>query len=89
MNYGFWWDVAHYGNEAWRGKFSEKEVAENAYEYLCEWKTTLDSDKVTASLDVLMHLLYEDYCNGSAEAIKLLTVIVDELKYQGIEWFID
>lgn len=89
MDYGFWWDVAHYGNEAWRGKFSEKEVAENAYEYLCEWKATLDSDKVTASLDVLMHLLHEDYCNGSAEAIKLLTVIVDELKYQGIEWFID
>lgn len=89
MNFGFWYDVAEYANANWRYKGTPKEIAENAFEYWCEWKGSLDSDKVTANLDSLMHQLHEDYCNGSAEAIKLLETIVDELEYQGIEWFID
>ena len=89
MDFGFWYDVAEYGNVNWKGGFSPKEVAENAYEYLCEWEATVRDRKVTANIDGLMHLLHEDYCNGSAEAIALLDTIVDELKYKGIEWFID
>lgn len=88
-NYEFWYDVATYDNTNWKGNFTPKEIAMNAFEYWCEWKATLDSDKVTANLDTLMQQLHEDYCNGSVEAIKLLEAIVDELKYQGIEWFID
>lgn len=89
MEYGFWYDVAEYGNKAWNGKFTEREIAENAFEYWCEWKSTLDSDKVTANLDTLMHQLHEDYCNGSAEALEFLDAIIRELEHQGIEWFID
>lgn len=89
MDFGFWYSVAEYANENWKGGFTPKEVAEGAYEYLCEWKATLQDDKVTYNLDVLMHQLHEDYCEGSADAIRLLDQIVDELKYKGIEWFID
>lgn len=89
MDYGFWYAVATYGNANWKGNFTPKEIAVNAFEYWCEWKATLDSDKVTATLDDLMHLLHEDYCNGSTEALEFLDAIIRELEYQGIEWFID
>ena len=89
MDFGFWYDVAVYGNANWKSEFTPKEIAEGAFEYWCEWKATLDSDEVTVNLDTLMHQLHEDYCNGSKEAINLLETIVDELKYNDIEWFID
>lgn len=37
LDYGFWYDVAKYGNENWKGCFSEKEISENAYTYKCEY----------------------------------------------------
>lgn len=89
MDFGFWYDVAVYCNANWKGGFTPKEIAENAFEYWCEWKTTLDSDKVTANIDDLMHQLHEDYCNGNKEPLEFLETIVRELECQGIEWFID
>lgn len=79
MDYGFWWEVAHYGNEAWRGKFSEKEVAENAYEYYCEWAASVLTHKVRANIKALLDLLRED---GNTE---FLEVIETEIKYRGLE----
>lgn len=87
--YTFWYDVAEYGNANWKGSFTSKEIAENAYEYLCEWETTLKECKVSSGIDTLMHQLHEDYCNGNIEALQLLDTIVDELQYHSIEWFID
>ena len=84
MDYGFWWDIATYGNENWKGFFSPREVAENAYEYLCEWEATISNHDVTPNLDDLMKLLHEDYCNGNVQALDLLTTIVDELQYRDI-----
>ena len=41
MEYGNFYDIAKYGNEAWRGFFSQKEIAENAYIYLQYFKDTV------------------------------------------------
>lgn len=89
MDFGFWYDVAVYGNANWKGDFTAKEIATNAYDYLWDWEYTLKESEVAPGLDTLMHQLHEDYCNGSKEAINLLETIVDELKYNDIEWFID
>lgn len=89
MDYGFWYDVSQYANDNWKGCFTPKEIAEGAYEYLCEWEGTLKDGKVTSVLDTLMHQLHEDYCNGSNEAVEILNTIVDELVYKGIKWAID
>ena len=60
MDYGFWYDVACYANGAWKGNFTEKEVAENAYEYLCEWEETKAKGKMTYNLTELVGLLKQD-----------------------------
>lgn len=89
MDFGFWYDVATYGNANWKGNFTPKEIAESTYEYLCEWEATLSECEVTPNIDNLMHQLHEDYCNGSTEALELLESIIKELECHGIKWFID
>lgn len=89
MGYGFWYDVAEYGNEAWKGNFTAREIAENAYDYKREWDATLSEHKVSKGLDDLLHILHEDYCNGSTKAIEMLDHIVDKLLEFHIKWFID
>lgn len=39
LGYGFWYDVAKYGNSHWKGSFTTKEIAINAYNYVCEFKS--------------------------------------------------
>lgn len=36
LDYSFFYDLAKYCNDNWKGCFTEKEIAENAYEYLLE-----------------------------------------------------
>lgn len=78
MDFGFWWDIATYGNENWKGGFSSKEVAENAYEYLCEWEATERVGVPTSTIETLMEQLHEDLVNGNEKAEEFL----DEMKYQ-------
>ena len=89
MDYKFWYNLAVYGNTAWKGSFSEREIAENAYEYLCEWEYSVKHKSISQNIDILMHLLHEDYCNGCMEALGFLETIERELECKGIEWFID
>ena len=78
MDFGFWYDVAEYANENWKGGFSPKEVAENAYEYLCEWEFTMKVGVVTPTIETLMEQLHEDLINGNEKAEEFH----DEIKYQ-------
>ncbi len=78
MDYGFFYDVAEYGNANWKGGFSPKEVAENAYEYLCEWEFTMRIGVATSTIETLMEQLHEDLVNGNEKAEEFL----DEIKYQ-------
>ena len=78
MDYSFWYDVAEYCNDNWKGGFSPKEIAEGAYNYLCEWEFTMKVGVVTSTIETLMEQLHEDLVNGNEKAEEFL----DEIKYQ-------
>lgn len=61
INYEFFYDIAAYGNETWKGSFTPKEVACNAYEYFCEFNTSLENEKPTETILCLYTLLIEDH----------------------------
>lgn len=85
MDYSFWYDVAEYGNVNWKGAFSPKEVAENAYVYLLEWQMSLMNHKVTYQLKSLIELLKEDVINGSEEAKEILDTINEQITLWKLE----
>lgn len=86
MDFGFWYDVAEYANENWKGKFTPREIAENAYEYLCEWEATVSEGEIVWNINELLHLLDEDYRNGNDKALELSNTICEALTEHGIKW---
>ena len=44
MEFADFYDIAEYGNSAWKGNFSEKEVACNAYDYKVEFDTSKENE---------------------------------------------
>ena len=78
MDYSFWYDVAEYCNDNWKGGFNPKEISEGAYEYLCEWEFTERVGVATSTIETLMEQLHEDLVNGNEKAEEFL----DEMKYQ-------
>lgn len=76
LDYGDFYNIAEYGNEHWKGKFSPKEVACNAYDYLVEFEESKAIETVTPDIQGLCELLAED---GSDEAKDWLYQIADEL----------
>lgn len=60
LDYGFWYDVAKYGNENWKGCFSEKEVADNAYTYKCEYDWSKANGSLSNVIKTVLELLHED-----------------------------
>ena len=81
MDYGFWYDVAKYANDNWKGCFTEREIAEGAYEYKIEWDTTVENRKVTHTISELLARLGED---GTKEASDFEETIQEELDYLNI-----
>ena len=76
MEFKDFYDIAIYGNESWRAKFTPKEIACNAYDYYEEFEISKALNKITNSLKELMRLLEED---GSEECQQWLTQIKYEL----------
>ena len=74
MYYTFWYDVAEYGSENWKGNFTPREIALYAYEYQCCWDNTLDNKVLSPLLRELMNELRED---GTDKATEFL----EEIKY--------
>ena len=60
MEFGTFYDIAEYGNGAWKGNFSSKEVACNAYDYLCEYNVSKENGEPTFVIKELYKLLIED-----------------------------
>ena len=60
MEYADFYDIATYGNEAWKGSFSPKEIAQNAYDYLCEFRVSKANEVITHTIKELARLLVED-----------------------------
>lgn len=76
MEYGNFYDIAKYGNEAWRGFFSQKEIAENAYIYLCEFILSKANGKPNHTMQELCKLLKQD---GSEQCLEWALQIEEEI----------
>ena len=76
LSYSDFYDIAEYGNENWKGSFTPKEIACNAYDYLCEFEASKANGEPTHTIEELAKLLVED---GSEEAKEWLYQIASEL----------
>ena len=75
--FGFFYDLAEYANENWRGKFSPREVAEHAYIYTMEMEYAIIHGEQSDIMEDLKEQLYEDIQNGSVRAKELFERIED------------
>ena len=76
INYEFFYDIATYGSENWKGNFTPKEIACNAYCYLCEFQTSKEAETPTQIMKSLYELLVED---GTEAALDWAYEIASEL----------
>ena len=89
MEYSDFYNIATYGNVAWKGSFTDKEVAQNAYEYLVEYNTSNEQGKVTHTMEELCKLLIEDIEGGSEEAEDFLYNILAEATWNVESFYCD
>ena len=83
LEYGKFYDIAEYGNEMWKGFFSKKEVAENAYIYYADFQWSKENNEVAHNIKELAKLLAED---GSYECKEWLYEIATELNLLDIDF---
>lgn len=76
MEYLDFYDIAKYGNTAWKGGFSEREIANNAYEYYEEFRASSAYGVPTPTMIELCKLLVED---GTEESLHWAYQIASEL----------
>lgn len=79
MTYGDFYDIAEYGSKNWKGNFTPKEIACNAYDYKTEYMLSLTQGKPTHAMTELCKLIYEDmdstdYADIQEESEKVLTI---------------
>ena len=67
------YDIAEYGNKNWKGSFTPKEVAQNAYDYMLEYEDSCSRGKATSTIEDLYQLLVDD----GSDAVEYW---IDELK---------
>lgn len=60
MDFENFYDIAEYGNENWKGSFTKMEIAQNAYDYICEYKESVKNGTPTEVIKSLYLLLVED-----------------------------
>lgn len=70
------YNIAEYGNEMWKGCFTPKEVACNAYDYYVDFEASKENGKPTRIIQELAKLLVED---GSEECKDWLYDMAKEL----------
>ena len=79
MEYNDFYLIAEYGNENWKGSFTPREIACNAYEYKVEYDYSIEQGKPTHTMIELCKLIcedmdYADYTETQEESEKALTV---------------
>lgn len=60
MKYKNFYNIAQYGNTAWKGAYTAQEIAQNAREYYSDFLTSKNSGGPTFLIRRLMSLLAED-----------------------------
>ena len=76
MDFERFYELAIYGNKAWKGSFTSMEIAQNAYDYLCEFNTSVENGEPTEIIKELYKLLIQD---GSEECLDWAYTIATEI----------
>ena len=82
MKYADFYDIAVYGNENWKGSFTRKEIACNAYNYLVDFEYSKANGTIVSTIQELIELLLDDWYNdleGKIEVEDWLWDICNEL----------
>ena len=79
MEFNDFYTISEYGNENWKGSFTPREIACNAYEYKTEYMLSLTQGKPTHAMTELCKLICEDmdftdYADVQEESEKVLTI---------------
>lgn len=61
MEYSDFYEIAVYGNENWKGSFTQKEIACNAYNYLVDFGYSKVKGTVVSTIQELIDLLLDDW----------------------------
>lgn len=60
MTYEDFYNISTYGNQMWKGSFTPKEIACNAYDYYADFQWSKTNGMVTLTIQELAKLLAED-----------------------------
>lgn len=60
LGYLNFYDIAEYGNEHWKGNFSPRKIADNAYNYKTDYDLSIADDKPNTTMIDLCRLICED-----------------------------
>ena len=79
LEYADFYNIAEYGNENWKGSFTQKGIANNAYDYKAEYDYSIEKGKPTHTMIELCKLIcedmdYADYAEIQEESENALTV---------------
>lgn len=79
MTYYDFYAIAEYGNENWKGSFTPREIACNAYDYKVEYDYSIEQSKPTHTMIELCKLIcedmdYADYAEIQEESENAFTV---------------
>ena len=79
LEFNDFYTIAEYGNENWKGCFTPREIANNAYDYKVEYDYSIEQDKPTHTMIELCKLIcedmdYADYAEIHKESENALTV---------------
>lgn len=75
LDFSDFYDISLYGNNNWKGSFTQKEIANNAYDYLCEYKESIKNKQMTRTIQELLKLLKEDNNDETEYWIECLSKI--------------
>ena len=77
LTYEDFYDIAEYGNSNWKGCFTPREIACNAYNYLVDFEySKAKGGHISSTIQELLRLLDED---GSVECCFWANTIRNEL----------
>ena len=76
LDYADFYNIAKYGSENWKGNFSPREIACNAYDYKVEYDYSIEQGKPTNTMIELCKLICEDmdYAEIQEESENALTI---------------
>ena len=79
MEFNDFYTIAEYGSENWKGCFTSREIANNAYDYKVEYDYSIEQGKPTHTMIKLCKLIcedmhYADYTEIQEESENVLTV---------------